>query len=141
MATSIKQIIAFDFGLKQIGVATGSILSGMATELCVLKAKDGKPDWQEVTQFLEEWRPDICLVGLPLNMDDSESDLSARARKFANQLHGRSGIAIEFVDERLTSFEAKNISREMGHKGDYKEAPIDALAAKLLAEQWLRQNS
>lgn len=141
MATSIKQIIAFDFGLKQIGVASGSILSGMTTELCVLKAKDGKPDWREVTKLLEEWQPDIGLIGLPLNMDDSESDLSARARKFANQLHGRTGLAVEFVDERLTSYEAKNIAREMGHKGDYKEAPIDALAAKLLAEQWIRQNS
>ncbi len=137
----IKQVIAFDFGLKQIGVATGSVLSGIATELCILKAKDGAPDWHEITQILEEWHPDICLVGLPLNMDDTESAISTRARKFANQLHGRTGIKIEFVDERLTSFEAKAMSKEQGHKGDYKDAPIDALAARLLAEQWLRQNS
>lgn len=141
MTSSIKQIIAFDFGLKQIGVASGSLLSGIATELCVLQAKDGKPNWQEISNLLEEWRPDICLVGLPLNMDDSESDLSNRARKFANQLHGRSGLKIEFVDERLTSHEAKMLSREQGHKGDFKAAPIDALAAKLLVEQWLHQNS
>jgi len=140
MPTNIKQVVAFDFGLKQIGVATGSALSGIATELCILKAKDGAPNWHEVAQLLEEWKPDICLVGLPLNMDDTESQLSTRARKFANRLHGRSGMKIEFVDERLTSFEAKHVSRELGHKGDYKKAPVDALAAKLLAEQWLSEN-
>lgn len=140
MAKANKQVLSFDFGLTQIGLASASTLSAMASELCTLAAKDGAPNWQELEAFIQEWKPDICLVGLPLNMDGSESESSGRARKFANQLHGRFGVSIELVDERLSSFEAKEMAREIGHKGDYKKAPIDALAAKLLAEQWLRQN-
>ena len=138
MTSEIKQLLAFDFGLKQIGVATASGIIKTANELTILTAKDGQPQWHQVEKLLQEWQPELCLVGLPLNMDGTESQLSLRARKFANQLHGRFGVAIEMVDERLTSFEAKQQSSEAGHKGDYKKAPIDAMAAKILAEQWLQ---
>lgn len=141
MTAQIKQILAFDFGLRQIGVASCSVISGIASELTTITAKDGAPDWHLLSRLLEEWKPDLCLIGLPLNMDDSESNLSQRARKFSNQLHGRYGVRTEMVDERLTSFEAKGIARESGHGGDFKKAPVDALAAKLLAEQWLRQQA
>lgn len=141
MVKELKQILAFDFGLRQIGVASASPLSGIATELTTLKAKDGNPNWHEIALLLNEWKPDLCLVGLPLNMDDSESELSRRARKFANQIHGRYGLVTEMVDERLTSFEAKEIAKQSGHGGDFTKAPVDALAAKLLAEQWLRQRA
>lgn len=138
---TIKQLIAFDFGLRQIGVASGHVPSGIASELSILSAKEGKPDWNEVETLLKEWQPDLCLVGLPLNMDGSDSELSQRAQKFARQLEGRFaaalGFTIEMVDERLSSFEAKALAREEGHRGDYKTAPVDALAAKILIEQWL----
>lgn len=131
------QLLAFDFGLRQIGLATGNTRTGMASELSVLNAKNGSPDWAEVAKILDEWKPDLCLVGLPLNMDGSESDLSEKSRKFARQIEGRFGLKTEMVDERLSSFEAKGRAREEGHKGDYKVAPVDALAARILVEQWL----
>lgn len=131
------QLMAFDFGLRQIGLATGNTRGGIASELTVVNAKSGKPNWNEIRKLVHEWQPDLCLVGLPLNMDGSESELSGRARKFAHQLEGILGLKIEMVDERLSSFEAKGRAREGGHKGDYKAAPIDALAAKILVEQWL----
>lgn len=134
-----KQLLAFDFGLRQIGVATGSSISKISSELTTLYAKDGKPDWDQVGKLISEWKPDLCLVGLPLNMDSSESELSIRARKFSRQISGRFGIEVELVDERLTSFEAKGISANSGHKGDFKKAPVDALAARLLVDQWFNE--
>ena len=141
MSPSTKQLIAFDFGLRQIGLATGNTISSIASELATISAKQGKPSWQEIETFIKEWKPDLCLVGLPLNMDGTESELSAKARKFARQIEGRFGLKIEMVDERLSSFEAKGQAKETGHRGDYKTAPIDALAAKILVEQWLQQNN
>ena len=137
MQKNITQLLAFDFGLRQIGVASGSTISSIASELATLNAKEGKPHWDQVEKLVTEWQPDLCLVGLPLNMDGSESELSSKARKFARQIEGRFNLSIEMVDERLSSFEARGQAMEQGHKGDHKAAPIDALAAKILVEQWL----
>ena len=82
-------------------------------------------------------QPDLLLVGDPLNMDGSDSELCERARKFARRLHGRLGLPVTMVDERLTSFEAKQVSREQGHRGDYKRRPIDSQAAELVLQSWL----
>ena len=74
-------------------------------------------------------------------MDGSESELARRARKFARRLNGRLGLEVTMVDERLSSFEAKTISREQGHRGDYNRDPVDSLAAQLILETWLAQAS
>lgn len=131
--------MAFDFGLRQIGVAVGNCLLETSQPLVVLRAKEGVPDWHAVEQLIDEWQPDILVVGNPLNMDGSESDLSARARKFGNRLHGRLGLPVEMADERLTSFEAKQISREQGHRGDYRRNPVDSHAAELVLRGWLAE--
>ena len=133
--------MAFDFGLRQIGVAVGNRVTGTESPLAVLAARDGQPSWDQVAKLLEEWRPDLLLVGLPLNMDDSESELSRRARKFANRLQGRFGIPLEMVDERLTSREAKEQAGDLGHGGDYRRQPLDGHAAGLLIRQWLENVS
>jgi len=136
----IKTLLAFDYGTKNIGVATGQTITNSANSLPPLKAKDGTPDWSHIEKLITEWRPDLVLVGLPLNMDDSESELSARARKFANRLHGRFGVKIEMVDERLTSFEAKGEVMSRGGSRDYKHNPVDSIAARLILEGWLSNN-
>lgn len=129
-------VLAFDYGLKNIGVAYGQNLTGTAKELPPLTARDGVPDWERVGKLIQEWQPQLLLVGLPLNMDDTESELSQRARKFGNRLHGRFGLAVEMFDERLTSRMAKEEARERGHKGNYGRAPVDSIAARLLLESW-----
>ena len=93
----------------------------------------------QIEKILSEWKPDLVLVGLPLNMDDSESELSTRARKFANRLHGRFGVRVEMVDERLTSFEAKGEVMSRGGSRDYKHNPVDSIAARLILESWLER--
>lgn len=136
----IKSLLAFDYGTKNIGVACGQTITHSATELTAIKAKDGIPDWSVIEKLLTEWQPDLVLVGLPLNMDGSESELSARARKFMNRLHGRFGIKVALIDERLTSFEAKGEVMARGGSRDYKHNPIDSVAARLILEAWLEQN-
>jgi putative Holliday junction resolvase len=129
-----KSLLGFDYGLKQIGVANGQTLTNSANGLTILKAVDGIPDWIEVEKLLNEWKPDLVVVGLPLNMDDSESELSSRARKFARRLQGRFAVEVEMVDERLTSREAKMLGREQGTQDLTK---IDHLAASLILQSWL----
>ena len=126
--------LAFDFGAKQIGVAVGQTLTKSATPLTVLRARDGQPNWDDIEKLISEWRPGLLLVGLPLNMDSSESELSVRARKFARRLHGRFGLDTLMVDERLTTREAKSRS---GIRESYHDDPIDNVAAQIILESWL----
>lgn len=120
--------MAFDFGTKRIGVAVGQKITGTATPVTVVKARDGKPEWQVIDRLVEEWKPAVFVVGLPINMDGTESDMSKAAARFGRRLHGRYGIRIELVDERLSTFEAREF-----------ETPeqLDAIAAKLILETWL----
>lgn len=132
-----KTVMAFDFGLRQIGVAVGNTLTETTQPLAVLTAREGIPDWGELAALVEEWQPARLVVGDPLNMDGSDSELSRRAHKFAGRLHGRLGLPVDMADERLTSFEVKQSLREQGHRGDYKAQPADSLAAELILRSWL----
>ncbi len=131
--------MAFDFGLRQIGVAMGNCLLATTQPLPILRARDGQPEWRALEDLIDEWRPDLLLVGDPLNMDGSDSELGEQARKFARRLHGRLGLEVAMVDERLSSFEAKQISREQGHRGDFNDNLSTAYAAELILRTWLRR--
>lgn len=135
MPEAPETVLGFDFGMKRIGVAVGNALTRTATPLLVLPAQDGAPDWEHIRSICTEWQPARLLVGLPLNMDGSESELSARARRFGNRLNGRTGLPVEMVDERLTSFAARGELRDAGNRRG--KAALDALAASLIVESWL----
>ena len=139
MKNSPRTILAFDFGLRQIGVAVGNRLLGTTQPLSILRAREGIPDWAQVERLVAEWQPELLVIGEPLNMDGSPSELSTRAGKFARRLHGRTGLPYEMCDERLSSFEAKQESRERGHRGDYHRQPVDSLAAELILRTWLSE--
>ena len=125
-------VMAFDYGMKKIGVAVGQSITGTANPLTILSAKDGVPDWLEVEKLIRQWQPAHIVVGLPLNMDDSPSEMSVKAEKFARRLSGRFNIAHSTVDERLSSFEARDHA-----KGN---EPVDAIAAKLILQTYFRQS-
>tara|TARA_B100000768_G_scaffold54562_1_gene53074 strand:- start:2402 stop:2839 length:438 start_codon:yes stop_codon:yes gene_type:complete len=135
-AASVKNLLGFDFGTAQIGIATGQTVTNTATSLAIITARDGIPDWRALGEIINQWRPDLIVVGLPLNMDDSESELSQRARKFARRLHGRFNIDTLMMDERLTSREAKAAHR---HHGKRDLDKIDHIAAALILQSWLDQ--
>ncbi|MDF7670058.1 Holliday junction resolvase RuvX [Orbaceae bacterium ESL0721] len=129
-------IIAFDFGTFSIGSAIGQDITKTATALRAFKARDGVPNWQEIEKTLTEWQPDYLVVGLPLNMDGTEQPLTARARKFANRLHGRFGYQVHLQDERLSTVEAKaNMFASRGFKA-LQKGDIDATSAVIILESW-----
>ena len=111
-----ETIIAIDFGLRNIGVAVGNTLSLTSRPLTILQARDGVPDWDALSSIFDEWRPDRILVGNPLNMDDSESDMGRQAARFARRIEGRFGLTVTLVDERLSSREAKANALAAGHR-------------------------
>lgn len=134
-----RQVLAFDFGTRRIGVAFGQELLGRGRPVTMLPARDGIPDWVAIERLIEEWRPDQLVVGLPLNMDDTENDMCARARKFGNRLHGRFHLPVAMVDERLSSFEAKGAVLAAGGDRDFGRHGVDDLAAVLILETWFGQ--
>jgi putative Holliday junction resolvase len=124
-------VMAFDFGMKKIGVAVGQPITGTANPLIILAAKDGIPKWTEVEKLINEWQPIHIVVGLPLNMDDSASPMSERAQKFARRLTGRFNIEHTTIDERLSSYEARHYVKA--------DELADAFAAKLILETYFNQ--
>ncbi len=138
--SNLRLLLGFDYGTRQIGVAVGQMITGQARELCVLKAQNGVPDWPQIEALLKEWQPDALVVGLPLNMDGSPSEMSERAEKFARRLHGRYQLPVHTHDERLTTYEAKGQRLAQGQRGGYRERPVDAIAAALLLQGWLEQH-
>ncbi len=141
MSINSRSTLGFDYGTRWIGVATGQTLLGTASPLKPLNARDGIPDWEEVGRLISEWQPDIVVVGLPLNMDGSPSELSQRASKFGRRLNGRFGVEVEFWDERLSSFEAKGDIMANRHSKDFKREAVDSLSAQLILESWMRSQS
>lgn len=129
-------LLAFDFGTKSIGVAVGQQLTGTARPLAAIKAQDGIPDWNKIEALLKEWLPDRVVVGLPLNMDGTEQPLTARARKFANRLHGRFGVQVDLQDERLSTVEARADLFERGGFRALNKGSVDSLSAVIILESW-----
>ena len=132
-------MLAFDYGLSQIGVAVGNCVTSSTQPLTIIKAKNGIPQWPVLEKLVQEWQPDLIIIGDPLNMDGSDGVLGERARKFGRRVHGRLGLPVTMTDERLSSFEAKQGLQERGHSGDYKASPIDSYAAELILQTWMRE--
>ena len=131
-------IIAFDFGTQKMGMAVGSSMIESATPLALFPMKDGIPQWDELLKIVKQHQPNLFLVGLPLNMDDSESDISARARKFARRLRHQTNIETLMVDERLTTREARHELDHYQAQGRAKKLAADSIAAALFIESWYR---
>ena len=100
---SIDTIFAFDFGIKRIGVAMGNTMLRQAEPVKVISAVDNATRFADIQKLLDEWKPARLVVGLPMHPDGAEHEMTARARKFANQLNGRFNLPVELVDERYSS--------------------------------------
>ncbi|MFV0340704.1 MAG: Holliday junction resolvase RuvX [Parachlamydiaceae bacterium] len=131
-------IMAFDFGTQKMGMAVGQSLIASANPLPLFPMKDGIPNWDNLLKLVKQHQPTLFLVGLQLNMDDSESELSTRARKFASRLRHQTNIETLMVDERLTTREARDELDHYQAQGRGKKLAADSLAAALLLESWYR---
>ena len=98
-----ETLFGFDFGIKRIGVAMGNTMIGQASPLAVIRGEDNATRFGAIAALIDKWGPTKLIVGLPLHPDGAEHDMTARCRRFANQLHGRFNIPVELVDERYSS--------------------------------------
>ena len=126
--------LVFDFGLKHIGVAVALPEENLARGVATVAARDGQPHWPALDGLLDEWRPTRLVVGDPLNMDGSTSPMAVRARAFGRRIAQRYRLAVDYVDERLSTFEAR--SRGAGER-DSRGRTSHAVAAETIAETWL----
>lgn len=133
-----SMIMAFDFGTQKMGVAVGQSTIHSSNPIALFPMKDGIPNWDNLHKIIQQWEPTLFLVGLPLNMDDTESELSRRARKFARRLRHQTNIETWMVDERLTTREARDDLDYYQQQGRGKNISADSLAAALFIESWYR---
>ncbi len=131
--------LAFDFGTQRIGVAFGQSVAGTASAVTVLKARDGQPRWNEMAQLVEQWKPDVFLVGLPYNIDGTVSELLGRAEKFARRLQERFDKPCYGMDERLSSREAIERLVEANTTRTVRKTAIDHIAAQIILENWFNE--
>ncbi len=140
-----RTAIAFDFGTKRIGIAAANIdaqqIASAAQELPPIAAKEGIPNWDDINDLFEEWRPERVIVGLPKQSDGSDMEITRRARKFGNRIRAKFKHDVCFVDETLSTKEAKHEADARGHRGPYSQSPVDSIAARLILETWLGENT
>lgn len=136
--------MAFDYGSRRIGVAVGQTTTASASPAGVIDVH-ASPDWNGLERCVREWSPSRLLVGLPYNMDGTDTLLTATCRAFAVELERRYGLPVELVDERLTSAAATSDLREARRSGArsrrVRPEDIDAHAARLILETWLRAHA
>jgi putative Holliday junction resolvase len=133
-------ILGFDFGKRRIGVAVGQSLTATATPLAIVSNGE-QPDWTEISRFVKDWKPGGFVVGLPLSIDAEETEMSALARSFGQNLSARYGKEVHYQDERLTSVEAQSDFADMRAAGGARRkdaSKLDAVAAKIILENWLQ---
>jgi putative holliday junction resolvase len=127
VSTSHRSFLAFDFGLKRVGVASGNSLTRRATPLCTVAA-EGEQRFAEIGRLVVAWQPDALVVGVPVHPDGAPHDNTRRAQRFARQLHGRFRLPVHEVDERYSTTEAA--------AGGARD--LDAASAAIILEQFLR---
>jgi putative Holliday junction resolvase len=134
-----ETILAFDFGLRRIGVAVGQSVTCSASPLGVVSNSGAGPDWRRIGALIREWGAARLVVGMPLNVDGSPSEISAEVDAFMTGLK-RFSLPVESTDERYSSSEAQQmlvLKRKLGVRGKISKATLDAAAATLIAERWL----
>jgi len=132
-------LFGIDFGTRKIGVAVGQNLTNTAMGIAVIPVRNGEPDWPELDKLVQRWKPGAFVVGMPFNMDGTESEMSVQANKFARTLTERYQRPCHPIDERLSTRAAREITRNnaemLGKRYDDK-SKVDAMAAQLLLESW-----
>ena len=135
-----RTLLGFDYGLKNIGIAVGQEITQTASPLTVIKARDGIPNWDDIEALITEWQPELLIVGLPLNMDGTEQEMTVAARKFGNRLNGRFHVAVDWQDERLSTFEALEQLGVRSKLQAKNRDDVDRISAQLILQSWLNEH-
>lgn len=129
-------LMAFDFGEKRIGVATGETILKTAHALTTINAEQNDVKFAQIALLIAEWQPSLLIVGLPMHMDGEPHLLTQLSKKFAQRLEGRFNLPVVMVDERLSSAAAAQSLSEVGIKGRAQKAMIDAVAAQTILQSY-----
>lgn len=130
--------LGFDFGNKKIGVAVGQLITGTASPLRTLRSHQQKPDWEQITQLINEWLPVGLIVGISRQNDGNDNIITPRMLKFCRQLEGRYQLPVFQMDEALSTFEAKQLLFDDLNLRAAKLWEVqDQLAAQLILQSWL----
>lgn len=134
-----KILVAFDFGMKRIGVAIGQTITKTAHPLDTIQAKKGEPNWDAIAKLIKKWLPDALVVGIPLNMDGTEQPLTQQVRLFVDALKNRYHLPVYEMDERLTTKDARErLFNEGGYKA-LQDGQVDRIAAQLILQNWFAE--
>ena len=134
-----RTYLAFDYGEKYIGVATGSSHSRLAEPVTTLRGSAKNPDWVRLSRLIGEWRPDVLVVGLPLNMDGSDNPMTRAARVFGQRLKERYNLPVHMVDERLSTLAARDILNAAGVPMRRHKSRLDRVAAQTILQAFLNE--
>ena len=138
---SADTYLGFDFGYKKIGVAVGQTITGSASPLQTIRSINQSPDWQIISQLIQEWRPCGLVVGISRQADGSDNPVTPRMIKFCHQLNGRYQLPVYQQDEALTTFEAKQMLFDEVSVNATKLWEVqDQLAAQLILQSWLNEH-
>ena len=129
--------MAFDYGLRNIGIAIGQNITKSASTFYAIKAKEGVPDWIKLDSIIEEWEPGLFIVGDPFNMDGTKSEFQKKIAKFSKELKKRYEIELQMMDERLTTKEAKERIEDKPD-GIKVSANKHSISAQIILEDWFR---
>lgn len=131
-------LLGFDFGLVRLGVAIGELETGQASALMTISGEANAPRFAAIEKLIAEWRPVGLVVGIPCHLDGTPHEMTARCRRFANQLHGRYGLPVMESDERLSSAAAEAALEEAGQRSWRARKPVlDAVAAQIILQHFL----
>lgn len=130
-------VMAFDFGIKHIGIAIGQEITKTASTFYSIKALEGQPDWNELDGIIHEWKPDLIVVGDPYNMDGSRSKIQDMSDRFSDALYKRYQIQLEKTDERLSSREANERLQNLDI-GTKSSSNKHSISAQVILEDWFR---
>jgi len=136
-----ETIVAFDFGLRRIGVAVGQDVTASANPIAAVRNSEAGPDWKAISNILSEWQPSRLIVGMPLHENGSPSEMGVPINAFIAEL-ARYDLPVEQVDERYSSLEAGEMlksERAAGLRGRINKEEIDSMAAALIAKRWLER--
>ena len=129
-------VLAFDFGEKRIGVAIGEYMLGIAHPLATIETEATDERFQRIADLIDQWKPALLVVGLPLSLDGAEHALTLLSKKFARRLDGRFGLPVVMVDERLTSAEAEQTLKTIGIAGRKQKPMLDQVAAQHILQSY-----
>lgn len=135
-AVLASTVMCFDFGEQRIGVAVGEHLLAMANALTTIDNESNEIRFQVISALINEWKPKLLVVGLPLNVDGTEHGVTQLCKKFARRLNGRFNIPVMLVDERYSSVEASDLLNQIGIKGRAQKVMLDQVAAQTILQSY-----